>query len=73
MEYVIWGYVLFKCIISIQLTFVHHLCIDNIFYRLDLECSDGCFPQSTVLAQYHIEISFCVFQAPSEERVRSEG
>ena len=41
MECVMWGYV---GVVN-RPTFIHYLCINNIFSRLDFECSDGCFPK----------------------------
>ena len=35
----------------IRSIFAHHLFIDQIFRRLDFECSDACFPKSNSLAQ----------------------
>ena len=55
---------------NLKSTFVHNLCIDNIFSRLNFECSDGCFPKSTSLAQRHIDKRCCVVQAPSNENVK---
>ena len=51
---------------------MHHLCTDNIFCRLDFQCSDGCFPKLTPIAKRHIEMSCCVVQGLSEERVPSD-
>ena len=51
---------------------MYHLCIDDMFSRLDFECPDGCFLKSTSLAQCHNEMRYCVVQAPSKERVQSK-
>ena len=57
-----------KCVIwdDIRPTFMSHLCIDNVFCRLDFGISECCFSKSTSFAKRHFEISCCFGQVPSK-------